>query len=53
MAHGGRTPAQRADDAPPAEVLELTESKGSKLVRRTFVHGLLNGYTLEPDDEAA
>jgi hypothetical protein len=36
-----------------AEVLDLTELRRRKLVRRSFAHGLLNGYTLESVDQAA
>ena len=50
---GGRTPAERAEDAPLAEVVNLTELRRRKLVCRAFAHGLLNGYTLESVDEAA
>jgi hypothetical protein len=49
----GRTPAEQADGVPVAEVLDLTELRRRKLVRRSFAHGLLNGYTLESVDQAA
>jgi transposase InsO family protein len=49
----GRTPAERADSVPAAKVLELTELRRRQLVRRSYAHGLLNGYALEPVDEAA
>ena len=49
----GRTPAEQAEGVPVAEVLDLTELRRRKLVRRSFAHGLLNGYTLESIDEAA
>ena len=49
----GRTPAEQAEGVPVAEVLDLTELRRRKLVRRSFAHGLLNGYTLESVDEAA
>ena len=49
----GRTPAERAEDVPLAEVVELTELRRRKLVRRAFAHGLQNGYTLESVHEAA
>jgi hypothetical protein len=49
----GRTPAERADGVPAANVLKLKELRRRKLVRRSFAHGLLNGYTLEPVNEAA
>jgi transposase InsO family protein len=49
----GRTPAERAGGVPAAEVLDLTELRRRKLVRRSSAHGLLNGYTLEPVGEAA
>jgi putative transposase len=49
----GQTPAERADDIPVAKVLELTELRRGKLVRRSFAHGLLNGYALEPVEQAA
>ena len=48
----GRTPAERADDVPAAEVLDLIELR-RKLVRQSFAHGSLNGYMLESVDEAA
>jgi len=34
-------------------VLDLSELRRRRLARRSFVHGLLNGYWLEPIDEAA
>ena len=49
----GQTPAERADDVPAAEVLDLIELRRRKLVRQSFAHGLLNGYMLESVDEAA
>ena len=49
----GQTPAECADDVPLAEVLELAELRRRKLVRRSFAHGLLNGYSLESVAEAA
>jgi hypothetical protein len=49
----GVTPAERAEDAPLAEMVDLTELRQRKLVRCAFAHGLLNGYTLESVDEAA
>ena len=53
QALGGRAPAEYAGDVAVAEVIELNEIRRRKLVRRCFAHGLLNGYTLEPIDEAA
>jgi hypothetical protein len=49
----GRTPAERADGVPAAKVLKLSELRRRQLVRRSYAHGLLNGYTLEPVHEAA
>ena len=49
----GRTPAERAEDAPLAQVVDVTELRRRKLVRRAFASGSLNGYTLESVDEAA
>jgi hypothetical protein len=34
-------------------VLDIGELRRRKLVRRSFAHGLLNGYSLEPVGEAA
>jgi putative transposase len=49
----GQTPGERADDVRVAEVLELSELGRRQLVRRSFAHGLLNSYSLEPVGEAA
>ena len=49
----GRTPQERAADSPVAEVIDLDEVRRRKLVRRSFAHGLLNGYSLERVDDAA
>jgi hypothetical protein len=49
----GRTPAERAESVPAAKVLKLTELRRRQLVRRSYAHGLLNGYALEPVDAAA
>jgi hypothetical protein len=49
----GQTPGERADNERVADVLELSELRRRKLVRRSFAHGLLNGYSLEPVVEAA
>jgi transposase len=50
---GGQTPGDRADGSPVADVLDLSELRRHKLARRSFAHGLLNGYSLELVDEAA
>jgi putative transposase len=49
----GRTPAECSGNVAVAEVIDVNEIRRRKLVRRSFAHGLLNGYTLEPVDEAA
>jgi transposase InsO family protein len=49
----GRTPQDRSEDATVAEVIDLDEVRRRRLVRRSFAHGLLNGYSLERRDEAA
>jgi transposase InsO family protein len=49
----GQTPNERAVSEPVADVLDLDELRCRKLVRRSFAHGLLNGYSLEPMGEAA
>ena len=50
---GGQTPGDRADGSPVADVVDLSELRRHKLARRSFAHGLLNGYSLELVDEAA
>ena len=49
----GQTPAERADHGRAADVLDIGELRRRKLVRRSFAHGLLNGYSLKPVGEAA
>ena len=49
----GRTPAEQAEGGPVAEVIDLIELRRRKLVRRSFAHGLLNGYSLESVQAAA
>jgi transposase InsO family protein len=49
----GQTPADRADGSPVADVLDPSELRRRTLVRRSFAHGLLNSYSLEPVAEAA
>jgi hypothetical protein len=49
----GQTPAERADSAPVADVLDLNNLRGRRLIRKSFAHGLLNSYSLEPAGEAA
>jgi transposase len=49
----GRTPTERADGAPVADVLDLDDLRRQRLVRKSFAHGLLNTYSLEPLAEAA
>lgn len=42
----GRTPEERSNDAPLAEVIDLGEVRKRKLQRREYAHGLLRGYAL-------
>jgi putative transposase len=49
----GRTPTERADGAPVADVLGLDDLRRRRLVRKSFAHGLLNTYSLEPLADAA
>ena len=49
----GQTPNERAVNEAVADVLDLDELRRRRLVRRSFAHGLLNGYSLEPVSEAA
>ena len=42
-----------AKDVSVAKVLDLGELRRRRLVRRSFAHGLLNGYMLESVDEPA
>jgi putative transposase len=49
----GQTPTERAARARLADVLDLNELRRRKLIRKSFAHGLLNSYSLEPVAEAA
>jgi hypothetical protein len=49
----GQTPTDRADSASVADVLALGDLHRRRLARRSFAHGLLNSYSLEPLAEAA
>jgi len=49
----GLTPAERAEEVPVAKVIDMTQVRRRKLVRRSFAYGLLNGYSLESVAEAA
>ncbi len=45
----GRTPEERSNDAPLAEVIDLAGVRKRKLQRREYAHGLLRGYALAED----
>ena len=49
----GRTPLELSTSTPAAEVLELTELRARRLVRREYAHGLLHGYELVANDVVA
>jgi len=49
----GRTPQEVSTDAPVAEVLDLEEARRRRLVRRSYAHGLLVGYSLEVEPSEA
>ena len=49
----GQTPTDRAGGAPIADVLDLNDLSRRRLIRKSFAHGLLNSYSLEPVAEAA
>jgi transposase InsO family protein len=49
----GQTPVERADSAPVSDVLDLNDLRSRRLIRKSFAHGLLNSYALEPVAEAA
>lgn len=46
---GGRTPEERSQDAPLADVIDLDTVRRRKLERREYAHGLLRGYALAED----
>lgn len=46
----GQTPEDVAKGATPAKVLDLDELSARRLVRRSYAHGLLNGYELVDDE---
>ncbi|MFC1643104.1 hypothetical protein ACFL5O_10555 [Myxococcota bacterium] len=48
----GQTPTDRSDGTPMADVLDLNELRRCRLIRKSFAHGLLNSYWLEPVAEA-
>jgi hypothetical protein len=45
----GQTPQEASTEAPEAAVLDLAEARRRRLVRRNYAHGLLVGYSLEPE----
>jgi transposase InsO family protein len=42
----GRTPAEVSSVAPVAEIIDLAAVRSQRLVRRSYAHGLLRGYSL-------
>ena len=50
---GGRTPEERSQDAPLADVIDLDTVRRRKLERREYAHGLLRGYALAEDAPSA
>jgi hypothetical protein len=46
----GQTPEERAQDSPPAEVIDIATIRRRRLQRREYAHGLLRAYSLVEDD---